>query len=238
MWADSFPSKPDFIKYLKSLPQRNIVYAVQAMAYPVRRSLIEDEFPFLKEQKDYFTGNFFMFSKDSSHASRPVRHYSTVNKFDDEKQLYWSTIFPEYLSDMRYCSPHTSYKLTEKMEWGPGFTLPLNEMISNKTDWVDLSVSVYSEDSIAPDVVLVASLKSGTKQIYWNGADLPNFWIHPGWNRLILSLKLSDMPLSGRNLVFNTFLWNKGLSKIFIDDYEIAVKKGNPLVYGFYEKIE
>jgi hypothetical protein len=46
------------------------------------------------------------------------------------------------------------------------------------------------------------------------------------------------MPLSGSNLVFNTFLWNKGLSKIFIDDYEIAVKKGNPLVYGFYEKIE
>jgi hypothetical protein len=238
VWADSFPTRPEFIKYIHSLPQKNLVLASLSSSDPVRRSLIEDEFPFLNEQKDYFTGNFFIFSKDSLNGIRVKRNYSSLNNFDNEKQKNWSTIFPEYLSDLRYTSPYTSYKLTEKMEWGPGFTLPVKEFISNKTDWLDIAVNVYCVDSIAPEVLLVANLKSGQKQVYWNAASLKDFRIHPGWNKIILSLKISDLPLVRSKLVFNTFFWNKGLSKLFIDDYEVSVKKGNPLVYALYNKIE
>jgi hypothetical protein len=238
VWADSFPSKPDFIRYIKSLPQRKIVFASQGMSDQTRRSLIEEEYPYLREQKNYFTGVFLLYSKDSTLASRPARTFSELNNFDNEKKLNWSTIFPEYLSDMRYSSPHTSYKLTEKMEWGPGFSIPVKELLVKKSEWLDIYVNVYCADSLAPEVILVASLKSGEKQVYWNGSDLRNFWIKPGWNRLILSLSAIDLPLPGKNLVFTTYIWNKGLAKIFIDDYEIEVKIGNPLVYGFYYKIE
>ena len=31
---------------------------------------------------------------------------------------------------------------------------------------------------------------------------------------------------------------NKGLENIFIDDYEISVKPGNPRIYGFYYMID
>ena len=235
VWADSFSSKHDFISYIHSLPQQTLIYASQSLA---SRSVIENEFPFLEEQDDYFTGSIFIFSKDSLNGRRPLRHFTSLNNFDDDKKQNWSTIFPEYLSDKIYCSPFTSYKITNKMEWGPVFSLPVKELISCSTDWLDISVNVFSPDSLSPDVILVANLKSANNQVYWNGSDLRDYWIHPGWNKIFLSLKISDLPLKMDDLVFNTFLWNKGLAKLYIDDYEVAVKKGNPLVYGLYYKIE
>jgi Dolichyl-phosphate-mannose-protein mannosyltransferase len=238
VWADSFPSKSDFIKYLHTVPQKTIVLASFSSSDPVNRSLIEDEFPYLQEQKDYFTGNFFIFSKDSAAGHKAIIKYASSNNFDNENQANWSTIFPEYLSDLRYTSAYTSYKLTEKMEWGPRLSLPVKDFISSKTDWLDISVNIYCSDSLPPDIVLVANLTAGNKQIYWNASDLRDFWIQPGWNKLYLSLKLSDLPLKRKNLVFNTFLWNKGLSNLFIDDYKISIINGNPLVYSLYYKIE
>ena len=124
------------------------------------------------------------------------------------------------------------------MEWGPAFTLPVKDLNLKKSDWIDIAVNIYCVDSIPPEVILVASLKSGQKQMYWNGADLRNFWLKPGWNRLILNLSIIDLPFIRKDQVFTTYIWNKGLRNIFIDDYEIAVKEGNPRIYGFYYNME
>ncbi len=154
----------------------------------------------------------------------PKRTFSEINHFEDDKQKNWTTIFPEYISDMQYYSQPTSYKLTEKMEWGPSFSIPVREMGLKKSDQLDISVYIFCSDSIPPEVVVMTSLKSGQEQIYQQSANMRNFWIHPGWNNLILSLSLKDLPLSKKDLEFNTYIWNKGLRKIFIDDYEIRVR--------------
>lgn len=54
------------------------------------------------------------------------------NSFDNENATNWSTIFPEYISDMHFTSPHEAYKMTEKMEWGPEFSIPATKLFMNK----------------------------------------------------------------------------------------------------------
>jgi len=158
----------------------------------------------------------------------PKRSFSEINHFEDDKQKNWTTIFPEYISDMQYNSSPTSYKLTEKMEWGPAFSLPIQEMSINKSDWLDISINIYCADSKPPEVILLASLDSCKKEVFRNAAYLRNCWIKPGWNSLSLRFNLINLPQKQKNLVFKTHIWNKGLNNIFVDDYQISVKPLNP----------
>ena len=161
----------------------------------------------------------------------PGKTFSEINHFEDDKKANWTTIFPEYISDMQFNSPPTSYKMTEKMEWGPAFSLPLKEIVVNKSDRLEISVNIYSEDSIPPEVILISSLNSGQQEVYKNSANLLEFHYKSGWNRLTLTENLTAFPPGTEDLVFTTQVWNKGHRKIFIDDYEIAIRTGNSAAF-------
>lgn len=57
------------------------------------------------------------------------------------------------------------------------------------------------------------------------------------WTIVHHSIKLSDIYLNHDNIVLKTYIWNKSRKNFVIKDFEIKLRKGNPIIYGLYEKI-
>jgi len=87
----------------------------------------------------------------------------------------------------------------------------------------------------------VASLEENGQSIFWNGSDASKYS-----NNLLqdscsirahISVKLSDIKLSGNVVMLKAFIWNKGKRTFMADNFTISLRKGNPILYGHIEKI-
>ena len=83
---------------------------------------------------------------------------------------------------------------------------------------------------------LVLEITSNGKSIYWNSTPVNDF-VTPGQKgRVFLSLRLSDIELRHRGLMFSAFVWNPVKSRYIMDNFSVRVRSGNPVIYGFYRK--
>jgi len=126
------------------------------------------------------------------------------------------------------------------MEWSPTYTEELNNIILNENNFIDISVDALTKEDL-DGVILVASLESNGKNIYWGGTHFNRFIssdsLKDNWRTFYHSIKLSDTHQNYDNIVLKTFIWNKDKKNFIIDDFKIQLRMGNPVVYGLVEKI-
>lgn len=234
-------SKPlkDFVKQLKSINTNFLYYGCLSGSNPLLVPVIQESFPNLVWQKNYYGGCAYLFSKTKLKTTSMPIYHSLMN-FEVELPS-WSTGNKENWVESFSNQADHYYSMDSLQEWSPTFTINLKEINEDENNFIDISVYSLSED-IPKDVMLVSSLESKGKSIDWRATSFDTFYdsnlIQNGWIKVFHTIKLSDIYLSFPDIELKVYVWNKGKQNFFIDDFEIKVRRGNPIIYGVYEKVK
>ncbi len=195
--------------------------------------LIQDYYPTIEIQNNYFGGTVYLFNKTENNEENLISDLD----FDVETTTNWSSIDAKNLISI---NNNFSYKLDSNNEWGPTFSMHLAEIIENENNFIDLSLKVHTKESFE-DGMLVGALESNGKEIYWGGTNFKKFNVSKkgkdGWIRIHHSIKLSDINQKHDHITLKVYVWNKNKENFIIDDFKIKLRKGNPIIYGTFERI-
>ncbi len=233
----SFSGKPELIAFLEEAEKiKDYLYlGCISSIDPTIVPIIKDHFSQLIWQKNYFTGTTYLFSKSTKRSEQLI----TRLDFESPAQNRWQNIVPSQVEDTVFASPHHAYHVKKQDEWSISYTIPLDSIMVNENNFIDISVDVSAE-LVPADFLLVATLDSEEKNIYWGSSAAINF-VNPQyptiWTRVHHSIKLSDIDLHAKNIDFKCFLWNNNFQEFFIDNFQISLRRGNPIIYGLYEPI-
>jgi len=239
VWYDSFASEKDFIAYIQKQSQASdyMYFGCLSSIDPVTIPTIQDYFPEIEIQKNYAGATTFVFSKSKNNDNNLINFQG----FESKDKKFWSSIDESKFNDSISYSGKLSYQLDEKTEWGPKYVVPLNDVITNENNFIDISAKVNLFGK-CDEIILVFALSSNDKNIFWSGSSFDKFITNTcpdneNWITVHQSVKLSDVYMNHPNIQLEIYIWNKGLNKFLMDDFTIKLRKGNPVIYGLFEKI-
>lgn len=231
--VDSISSEIKLIEYLQNNISKSKYLYLGGMSSinPNFIPIIQQYYPYIEQQNNYVGATTYLFSNKALISNNTS--IVEINNFDSVASNLWSAIDSLRVTDSVYFSGNKCYNLTSNIEWGPTFSKPLSDITNNNYNFIDISVKVYMPNVI-PEGILVASLESNNKSIYYSGISFDKYYLpsKSNWKTIYLSLKLSDIYLKHKNIHLKTFIWNKGKSNLHFDDFKIELRKGNPVVYG------
>lgn len=235
-YNDTFNNLKEFKLFLKEdlKDTEKLYFGCISSSLPNIIPLILDYFPKIEIQKNYIGGTTYLFSKETNETRKNIDHQN----FDTPFFKNWKGIDTLSILSLKNDSNNKFYFLQNEIEWGPSFTSRLDKIIEN--NFIDISVKVKA-NTASDDVVLVGSLDSNEENIYWGGTSLKDFKTidekQSEWITIHHTIKLSYIKLDHDDIILKTYVWNKGKKDIFIDDFKIYLRKGNPIIYGLLKKI-
>lgn len=196
--------------------------------------IIMNYYPHIDWQKNYAAGTSYLFSKKGRDSSKLI----SIMDFE-EKKPDWESITEKNIIDTMKFTGKKAYLMDSITEWSPTFSAPLWQVIANENNYIDLSVEVFSESGL-DRILLASSLIAGDSTIHWSGTNAKIFQVNDScrhWVRIHHTIKLCDVYLNFKDIKLKCYLWKQSKSKIYIDDFKISLRQGNPVVYGLTEKI-
>ena len=232
----SFIDEMDFKRFLEE-NYRNydaLYFGAFSSSSELNLLFIEEYFPNIKWQRNYFQGSTFLFDKKEK-SEQPA-----TNLDFELKNEKWNGVENQRITDSVSFSGSRSYVYDSNTEWGPAYENSLGNLISNKNDFIDISVKIKPDETL-DQVILVAALDTEKKNIYWGGTDCEKFTDLDGngtqWINCYHAIKLADAKSTDGDLILKIYVWNRGRRNFIIDDFKVYARKGNPVLYGLYEKI-
>lgn len=141
--------------------------------------------------------------------------------------------------DSSFKSGEKAYRMLKKEEWGPGLSIPIQKLNIDENYWVDVEVSLKSEDLTAS--VLVMEVKEGNNNLLWSGfntkEEVKNIEVDNKWITYHGTLKMDKSVFHNKEAMLKVYIWNKEGRSFLLDDLKLSVRKGNPIVYGIVNPI-
>ena len=237
-WFDTFENEAEFIHFLKenSLKSNYLYFGAFSSNKPNSVSIIMRYFPVMLEEKNYYGGSTWLFSK--SDFPRPA-NVTSLN-FKKTAPDGWYSVNDDQIMYAEGFDDSHSYLMDSLLEWSPTYAIPLKQIITHQNNFIDISLETKTEREIS-EIILVATLESEEEVLHFDGAEFNSFkdpaLTSNEWYSVHHSLKLSDINLDYSNMILKVFVWNKGRDHFLIDNFQINVREGNPMIYGLYEKI-
>ena len=237
-WDKTVESEEELIDFLRvNSPEYDTLFLGSLYSvHPVAIPIIMDYYPEMVIENNYMGGNSYIFARSDKNSKKIVEQLD----FNLSTPTFWSGIDPNGIIKDSILTDNYQYRMHGEMEWGPTFTRNIRELAEGQNDFIDISVDLTADDSLN-QVILVASLEQDGQGIFWNGSDASKYGnnllpdsIHI---RAHISVKLSDIDLSGNDVMLKVFIWNKGRRTFIADNFTIYLRKGNPILYGHIEKI-
>ncbi len=236
-YAESFQEIKDFKHFLKSESKKHykLYFGCLSSVHPNLVPLIQEYFPVIEIKNNYFGGTTYLFSKGNFDDSKTIGNLDFASEISEN----WGSIDTSKIKPLPDASGKYYYSMTSDVEWGPLFSIPLNDVIHNRNNFIDISADAKLSD-FPEGIILVASLESNGEIIHWGGTDFSDFYLPTSydnhWQRFHHSVKLSDVNLNRRNILLKVYIWNKAGNDIMIDNFRISLREGNPIIYGLIEK--
>ena len=204
---------------------------------PVVIPIIMEFYPTMEIENNYFGGATYLFSKKGSQSNSKIVSIAHLD-FESEPKAFWNYDI-EYLTKESSFSGQQSYFMDSLNEWGPSYDIELNQIMNNKSNFIDFSVQAKSLKGFNGALLLVA-LEADGESIYWTGIPLDELKVKDGldsdWLKAHVSLKLSDIYINYNNIKLKALVWNKGKGEFLLDDFKVELREGNKKVYGFFYK--
>jgi len=237
IWYDSFKDIGEFKTFLEEQAPFHQKLFLGSLSFidPEVCPLVREFYPGILWQHSYFTGTSYLFTKE---GGAPVKAIGKLD-FESLPEEEWAVLEPWRICDScGYAGSH-AYRADSLLKYGPSFYMPLSRDLRHSNDFIDISVRVHSS-SVPDGAVLVASLERKGKDIFWKGSPFIN-WYTPGtnedeWVMIHLSFKLSDMNMRRAGTRLKVYVWNREGQDFLFDDLHIEIRKGNPIIYGLFEK--
>ena len=232
---NDFKSLQEFNDYIAVSSEQGleVFLGVTSSNNPLTVPIIAYHYPKFEKQENFIGGSNYWFTKKSSPNSISDLVYS--QKFQGTNVSPWLNISPSKID-----TSNQNYKMDPDSEYGPSCEFKLGDFVMHKNNFIDLSMKVNGSDS-TDELLLVAILSNNEDEIYWGAASLKEFSIpikNTDWKLIMQSIKLSDISEIGSNTMLKVFVWNKSKSHFIIDDIEIKIRAGNPILYSLFNKIE
>lgn len=188
-----------------------LVYGTLSSENPMWLPYLQQYFPYIEVQKDYFIGNYYVLSKTKSN--------NTI-----EELILDSVLSSEPI------------KLDSYNEWTIAYEFNLNKILKHPNNIIDIIYELEADSPIS-QASIVSQLLNDTTLKQWREQNIDIFQLNQKHFTAIHSLNMADGKQLGDNLKLKFFLWNKSHGILRIEQIRLQVRKGNPLLYGFYEKL-
>jgi hypothetical protein len=224
--------KSGLVEFLDSIDANYLAFGALSSTAWENYALIQAKFPWLIQHVTYCGGDFYIFSRN--------RPKTTINEYFSESENTFESALPDWIAineqrclDSLPITGLKSYYGDTLTEYSPTFSKGLRDMIRNRDDVIDISVDLRLP-AIFPGAWMVATVTSGEKTIYWTSAAVNEF-VKPGsQGRAYISLRLSDIEMRHHALRFTTYLWNPLKLPYVMDNFNVRVRSGNPVIYGLF----
>jgi Dolichyl-phosphate-mannose-protein mannosyltransferase len=232
---DSFKNLHEFKCFLESQSKNHPELYLGSLSSisPLAVPLIQEYYPALIWRRDYAGATSYLFSRDGEQGKKLIGKLD----FESASTSHWSLTDHGRCSDSSLNSVNTVYLIDAGTKFGPTFSESFEEIPWKENDFIDISVRI--KGSVQDDQFLVASLESKGKNVYWGSTAFDNFAscgdTLDQWVTVQHVLKLSDIYLKHQEMQFKVYIWNRGGSSFLVDDFQISLRQGNPLIYGLNE---
>lgn len=230
---DDFHDRKEFIDLLESSRKDYLSLAVDSRTDLALPGIIVRYFPNLIIKKDYFGGNYYLFSKHG--ASIPGSFLFTSGNGLKGEEPGWSAINDSLLLESDGISGSPVYLMSGRQEFSPTFHHPLRELVNQKNDIIDVSVNIRNRDSLNLSL-LVLGINGKRGLVEWTASRFQDY--DPGegeWYTVHHTFRNKRNP-GRKNLQVSVYIWNRDKSSFIIDDFIVRSRKGNPVLYGLLEK--
>jgi hypothetical protein len=230
---DDFTHGNEFIDLVRNSEKDYLSLAVDSRTDLALPGIIMQYFPQMILKKDYNGGNYYFFSKNDSGTNGSVL-FTGDNGFSGEEPG-WSDIIDSLLLDSAGISGSPAYLMSVGQEYGPTFSHPLQELVNQKNDMIDVSVTIRNRDSLNQSL-LVLGINGKHGLVEWTASHFQDY--DPGkgdWYTVHHTFRTTQNP-HRKNLQVNVYIWNRGKINFLSDDFIVRSRKGNPVLYGLTEK--
>lgn len=204
-------NQQNLLKKLRDIDKSMLIVSTLYSAPPELIQIVQTVFPYCIYQEDYYAGSFFVFSKTAN---------AEIVDLQMAKNCFLSSSITE---------------LPLGNEWSTSYTASFEELGTRTYDYLDISVEVRLPD-LSSEVLLVSTINYLDSTIDWRSTQI-QATDSSTFNKLFLSVKLSDLTIHEPTMIFSTFIWNKSKQPIFIRNFCVSLRRGNPYIYSLYEPI-
>lgn len=235
---DDFVNEAQFLDYLEQnyWQYDSVYFGGLSSSSPLIVPLIQAYYPKVVWHHTYFGGDTYLFAK----GEESFLDIISKNSFENRgKKTGWRGIKQKGFEKSPNDSTNTVYLMHPEMEWGPGCDMRLDTVINHRNNFIDAAVH-FKVRHYGQEVLFAVSLKDGDQTIFWNARPLDQFLTKQDsteWHTAYQTIKLSDIRLKDRNLQLRFFIWNRGKNKVWLDDFKVRLRSGNPVLYGVIQPI-
>lgn len=203
--------------------------------------MVEERYPYLLEKKGWFTGELYVYSRtkpdDPGYVFPDTILYSALNTFDTLTAGWEDVVLPYQLTPGINYKEDKILRFNRDFGFSPKFKADLKDISRSETNEIIISVDTYIPNKMANPTV-ICEIMEGDKVLEWRSCDIPDFVDAPLKRlKVYLAIRLADLNIGNKDTEIWVYFWNKNLEEIYIDDFKVQVREGNPVFYGLYRKI-
>ncbi|MBA3971406.1 MAG: glycosyltransferase family 39 protein, partial [Bacteroidetes bacterium] len=219
---------PAFTTYLKKQPTN---YFVAGNLPPEYIQLIKEKYPFIVTKTEGFTYTIFCFAK-----TKPLTELKEAVVFTDTQDKQASRFWAKAAMKEIPGEPgKTCMYLDSTVEYSPGFSTSLYEIMASRHSIVNVSADIAVEDATSnPTLVLSVDDK---ESLIWRGSEYQSYKKADGkFNTVYVSDLFSGIDLKKHPYAsIKIYVWNRDKRKIYVKNFKVEVIESNKRVYGLYE---
>jgi hypothetical protein len=230
---DDFSDLIGFINLVAQSDKDYLSLAVDSRTDLALPGMIMQYFPNMILKKDYYGGNYYLFSKVGSGAGGSFL-FESGNGFSGTAPG-WPCIADTSLLDSASLSGDPVYPMSGTREFSPTFSLPLRDLVNRKNDMIDVAVNIKNLDSLNQSLLVLGINKKG-RLVEWTARHFEEY--DPGtgdWYTVHHSFRTTQ-DLLRKNTTVSVYIWNRAKISFFCADFSVKSREGNPVLYGLMEK--
>jgi hypothetical protein len=237
-----FPKRKDLLFFLQNEKLNTLSFGYTTLADAMLPSIMYDYLPILTKRVDFSQGNFYAFSANKKEdvkmgRTEMYRTISFLNSFDEEME-FWK-VKASSLSILDTISNETIFEFKKGQEWGISFEIDMDELEIQENDLIDIRLDIKTW-SPEDELIIVSEIYYKENKYDWRASSNNEFKtsIDGDDYRMYHTIKLSDLNLPSTKKLLKIYCWNKGKTKIKVDNFSIKTRIGNPIVYGLLKEIK
>jgi hypothetical protein len=235
IWMEEVTRPGDLLALLNEKQPAALVYAHEPGPSPEIFSILSSHFNGLVRSEYYFLGNYHVFSNDSTARRVPSLVTSTFGFETPDRE--WEQVDERHLTDTLRCSGQYAYTFDSDLEYGPVYAHELSRSLVRRNLVADASLSAWVGEEFE-DALLVCTLEKKGTIIEWQASRFRDYITsYDRWNRIYFSMRFADLPIRAQDLTMKLYVWNHEKQNFVVDDLEIIIRQGNPVLYGLFQPI-
>ncbi|PCH99230.1 MAG: hypothetical protein COB85_00340 [Bacteroidetes bacterium] len=191
--------------------------------------IIQDKYPCILQRTYYFNSEYYLFGRETTNVCvNNDQVFLLLNDFDKE-ETEWTKSGVGRM-DSSGLNGSFGYQFTSEIEFGPTLEMKVKDLFNATDNLIHTSLWVNLENK-QTDAIMVITLESPSKVYEWRGMNLSYFIKNEGeWAKCYHSWRFKH--IRSKEDLIKVYVWNVGRESFVIDNFQVKVNEGNPIIFG------